>query len=363
MNYKETLFFIGKCLTISLEEKNRNEIEEQLKKLEINWEAVVKVSTQHYVFPALYCNLKKVGFLTYLPDDLVEYMKHLTDLNRERNQQIIKQAKEINQLLLENNITPIFLKGTGNLLEGLYDDIAERMVGDIDIIVAKKDFKKSVKTLKGINYSTKNEVYMDFHWHYPKMTKAGSIAALEVHNKILKKPYTEFLDYETLKKDAFTINNYTVASYENQFLISVLQKQINDNLYFSKTIAIRTVYDSFLLSHKIKSNTRVINNKKIQKYLNNYKCCISEILNFPSCIAYQKNKASKKYLNSYLKTLYKSKKEFLKIKILKKYHKIKDKIKILQYSFTDKEYSTYTFRRLKTIRFYLKQLGFKKPNP
>jgi hypothetical protein len=49
-------------------------------------------------------------------------MKHITDLNRERNQQIIEQAKEINELLLTNNIASIFLKGTGNLLEGLYDD-------------------------------------------------------------------------------------------------------------------------------------------------------------------------------------------------------------------------------------------------
>jgi hypothetical protein len=71
----------------------------------------------------LYCNLKRADFLHYLPTDLVAYMKHITDLNRERNQQIVEQAKEINELLLTNNITPIFLKGTGNLLEGLYDDI------------------------------------------------------------------------------------------------------------------------------------------------------------------------------------------------------------------------------------------------
>lgn len=78
-----------------------------------------------------------MNLLQYLPEELVNYMIHITDLNRERNKQIIKQAKEINSLLLANDITPIFLKGTGNLLEGLYADIAERMVGDIDFIVSK----------------------------------------------------------------------------------------------------------------------------------------------------------------------------------------------------------------------------------
>ena len=96
-----------------MEEKNRQEIEKQLKSTSIDWDAVVKVSTAHYVFPALYCNLKRADFLQYLPQELVSYMEYITDINRERNKQIISQAKELNSLLLANNITPIFLKGTG----------------------------------------------------------------------------------------------------------------------------------------------------------------------------------------------------------------------------------------------------------
>ena len=144
MNYKETLFFIAKCLTISLEEKNRDEIEFILKTTDVDWESVVKVSTSHYVFPALYCNFKRADFLKYLPADLVDYMKYITDLNRDRNTQIIQQAQELNSVLLANNIRPIFLKGTGNLLAGLYEDIAERMVGDIDFIFSKDDYIKKL---------------------------------------------------------------------------------------------------------------------------------------------------------------------------------------------------------------------------
>ena len=145
MNYKETLFFIAKCLTISLEEKNRQEIEKQLKSTCLDWDVVVKVSTSHYVFPALYCNFKRADFLKYLPTDLVDYMKYITNINREQNKQIITQAQELNSVLLANNIRPIFLKGTGNLLAGLYEDIAERMVGDIDFIFSKDDYIKKLK--------------------------------------------------------------------------------------------------------------------------------------------------------------------------------------------------------------------------
>jgi hypothetical protein len=95
LNYKEVLFFIAKSLAISSEEKNRDEIEFILKTIDVDWDAVVNVSTSHYVFPAIYCNFKRADFLTYLPADLVAYMKHITDLNRDRNTQIIQQAQEL----------------------------------------------------------------------------------------------------------------------------------------------------------------------------------------------------------------------------------------------------------------------------
>ena len=103
MTYKETLFFISKCLTISLDEKNKEIILLKLQSEEIDWDSVVKLSTSHYVLPALYCNLIRADFLQYLPKDLVSYMEQITSLNRERNQQIITQAKKLNTLLLDHN--------------------------------------------------------------------------------------------------------------------------------------------------------------------------------------------------------------------------------------------------------------------
>ena len=51
-------------------------------------------------------------------------------------------------MLLDNGVRPVFLKGTGNVLEGLYEDIGERMVGDIDFLIQQKDFLKAVDILK-----------------------------------------------------------------------------------------------------------------------------------------------------------------------------------------------------------------------
>ncbi|MGB1283909.1 MAG: nucleotidyltransferase family protein, partial [Polaribacter sp.] len=191
MTYKEALLFIGKCLTISYEEKNKLIIEDELKLSTIDWEAIVKLSTKHYVFPALYCNLKRANFLHYLPEELVNYMIHITDLNRERNQQIIAQAKELNELLLANSITPIFLKGVGNLFQDLYEDIAERMLSDIDLLVSENDISKAIHILKENNYYILKQDIPESHGrHYPKLVHTTKISGVEVHRKMLRAPYS-----------------------------------------------------------------------------------------------------------------------------------------------------------------------------
>jgi len=81
MTYKETLFFIGKCLTINHEKQHAVLVENDLKANVIDWDAVVKVSTAHFVFPALYCNLKRAKFLHYLPEELVNYMVYIANFS------------------------------------------------------------------------------------------------------------------------------------------------------------------------------------------------------------------------------------------------------------------------------------------
>jgi len=75
-----------------------------------------------------------------VPDVLEQHLKEIYTLNRTRNEQILLQVKEMNATLNAANISPIYLKGTGNLIDGIYGDIGERIIGDIDFLVAEKDF-------------------------------------------------------------------------------------------------------------------------------------------------------------------------------------------------------------------------------
>jgi len=314
LNYKETFFFIAKCLTISLEEKNRDEIELLLKTTDVDWDNIVKVSTSHYAFPAIYCNFKRADFLKYLPSDLVEYMIHITNLNRDRNIQILQQAQELNSLLLANNIRPVFLKGTGNLLEGLYEDIGERMVGDIDFLLSKKDFFKAIDILKKDSYSIEeNQLgFLPGSRHYPKLVKQENIAAVEIHKEVTIEKYRGEFNCKTIIADAQLINNFSVLSFENQFLLSIIASQINDYGFNIKNCSLRNAYDVFLLSKKVDTKKTISKFTILKKPLNCFLANCNLIFGDLESLDYFKTKESEYYLKVFNKSLY-NRKSNLKI--------------------------------------------------
>ena len=364
MNYKETLYFIAKCLTISLEDKNRQEIEKQLKSTTIDWDAVVKVSTAHYVFPALYCNLKCADFLQYLPHELVNYMEHITDINRERNKQIIIQAQELNSLLLDNNIRPIFLKGTGNLLAGIYKDIGERMVGDIDFILSKEDYPKAIIILREFGYSEvhKYKYYFPNQRHYRRLKKKNNIAAIEIHKEIIIEKYFNVFNYSFVEKDSQVVNGVSVLGYANKLNLSIIANQINDSGFYYKTMPLRNAYDVFLLSKKTNAKNAMITLNNLNNPLNCFLAACYEVFNTVESLEYNNTKNVASYLSVFNSQFTNRKRTKRKHKRIEIYLFIKLRVNIIYKSIIYKEYRVWLFKRLTDKNWYKEkgvQVGIK----
>ena len=368
MNYKETLFFVAKCLTINHEAHNKRIVEEMLQSKTVDWDEVVKLSTAHYVFPALYCNLKRASFLSYLPKELVEYMKYITELNRERNEEIIAQAKELNTLLLEHNITPIFIKGTGNLLEGLYDDIAERMVGDIDVIFSKEEYPRVIQflNLNGYYSETKLKTTPTFR-HYPRLINSTRIAACEIHSELLDEKYRHEFDYKLIIKKIQTINNFSVLNFEDQLTLSIATYQINEFGFMNKSLPLRNAYDVFLLSKKTNAKNAFLKFTKLKNPLDCFLANCFEVFNKPLSLQYTSSKKIEKYMVLFYTLIYDrglTKENHKKTERRKKKIILIAKIKIIFKSFFLNEYRVWLFRRITDKNWQKEQLiklGIRKP--
>jgi hypothetical protein len=366
VNYKETFFFIAKCLTVSLEVRNKREIKKYLEKDNIDWDSVVKVSTSHFVFSALYCNFKRAGFLHYLPQDLVSYMEYITNLNRERNKQIISQANELNNLLLANNIIPIFLKGTGNLLAGIYHDIAERMVGDIDFIFSKEDYPKAISVLRKYGYfEVKKQKYYfpDVGKHYRRLIKKNSIAAIEIHKELTVEKYKNEFNYSFVQKYCNFTNGVCVLSYGNKLNLSIIANQINDKGFFYKTMALRNAYDVFLLSKKTNAKAAVNTLDKLKYTLNCFLAACYEVFNKVDSLEYNDTKKEASFLNEFNSQFSRSIQTKRKPMYIKIYIFLNIRLNIILKSIINKEYRVWLLNLLTDKDWYkrkLIQLGLKK---
>ena len=358
MNYKETLFFIGKCLTVNYEKSNLEIVKSQLINTVIDWDSVVKISTSHFVFPALYCNLKKANLLEFLPKDLVDYMQHITQLNRERNLEIIKQVKGINELLLKNNVTPIYLKGVGYLFQDFYDDVAERMIADIDFIISKEEYKKTIHLIEKNGYSKldKHIHHSPSFKHHPRLQKKGCLAAIEIHKEILIEKFADEFNYDVAKNNSFKINNITVLSYDNQLSLSILANQINDDGFYIKNLTLKHAYDVYLLSKKTNAKNAFQKFNRLKYPLNCFLASCYQVFNNIDSLAYETSVKTEKYLsdfNMYLVDDKKRERDYKRIKL--KLYLIRKKDFILKTIF-HKEYRNWFINDF-LIKLKLKKLA------
>ena len=246
-NRYEILVYISKILFSNkkfLPKVNKTNIE--------FWENFVKVSSSQLILPSVYFFLKQKNFTNLLPKDLVIYLSKISSLNRNRNELILKQIFSISNLLNQNKINHVFLKGSAILVYDIFKDNSVRMVGDIDILICKTQiFKaKSIMTLNG--YSTENSkppgltdnINKIEKKHIERLINPKYIAAVELHQNLLESEYKTKLPAEAYlnsklkhKSKVYLPNKYDLWKH------IILNWQYNDYGMLYNKISFRSILD------------------------------------------------------------------------------------------------------------------------
>tara|TARA_R110002073_G_scaffold128999_3_gene275104 strand:- start:64512 stop:65594 length:1083 start_codon:yes stop_codon:yes gene_type:complete len=262
MTYRQALYFVSSCLSLVKHPERRNEISKLITSGYVDWDLVVKFSSNQVVVPSLYYNLKQAQLLKLLPEGLELYFEEISNSNKQRNKALIEQADHLVNILEKHKIEFMFLKGMAHILEGLYLDIGERMVSDIDFLVTQDQVEKVVELLKEEGYTRLYEEGVQFKSrHYARLIHKDFIGAIEIHWNVLDNEHASKLSPDLLFSNKQKIGNYYIPSYAHQALHNMLNAQINDSSYKTGIILLRHVYDSFLLSFK----------PEVQSTLKNYK--------------------------------------------------------------------------------------------
>lgn len=218
-----------------------------------NWDAIVTEGSKQLMLPAIFCRLKTKQLCSHLPEELYIYLEELTNINRNRNHSILEQIHEISALLTKHNINHVFLKGAALLAMDVYTDIAERMVGDIDILVAPDQIKLAFQLIKASGYSkTKGFNYETIGFrHLDRLINSNKLAAIELHDNLFNANKRYLISTEDVLTSKSTPKTVSLPSPTHMIEHIVLASQVNDHQFFHKSISFKTIYDYLLIFNSI----------------------------------------------------------------------------------------------------------------
>ncbi|BAO76174.1 nucleotidyltransferase family protein [Winogradskyella sp. PG-2] len=280
---------------------SNSKLEKTLKKSNFDWDSIVIEGSRHLVLPAIFCRLKSKKLLHTLPKELESYLEEITAINRNRNKTILKQIHKISNLLNENKIDYVFLKGAALLALGCYEDNAERMVGDIDILVAETQIKSASQIIKnnGYNFNYGYAYKTIDYRHLDRLISNTELAAIELHSNLLKKNYRYLIDIDKVLKSKSKVFDIYIPSNHYLSKHNVYAWQINDSGYYYKAIHLKHYYDSIKLN--LDSNQDLLQdlttNKYGEFYLQIAQMYFTEFKNIPIT---KKSKSFKKQHINYL---------------------------------------------------------------
>jgi hypothetical protein len=256
MNKKEIYYLVSQTLSLSVRPNIANELIEMLPKDKKDWENWVQMGNKHLVLQTLYVALKNNKLLQFLPADLAEYLQYIHRLNVERNQRVIQQARALKEIFDREQISHVFMKGTANIVDGLYADIGERLVYDIDILVDENRMLNAAGALIASGYKTQKKFNPKAYpstMHYPILVHEGFVAGVEIHRLPVQYLYVKRFSAERVfetKRLSKWEKGFWVMSDKNKLIHNFVHSQLMHNGHYHADVSLRDLYDMLLLNQR-----------------------------------------------------------------------------------------------------------------
>ena len=191
--------FVCRCLSLHYDEDNIGDIQYQLTRGALSWESVIYIANNYLVTPGLWSGLKSKGLEVLLKDEIRRYLCELHAMNRNRNSHLRRQLLEAIDTLNSAGITPLLLRGSGQLVQPIHNDLGSRIMSDLDILVPSKQLSTALDALAVKGYK-ELEVSYDpekLH-HWAPLMRPGDYGTIELHQQALNKFVTQVMPTEMI---------------------------------------------------------------------------------------------------------------------------------------------------------------------
>lgn len=318
MNFKEIYYFSGKCLVLDTNPSFRNNVISAFSEESFPFEKFIWFCDKHLVLPTVYIKFLNNNILNFIPLEISYLLENIYNLNKTRNLEIISQVEILNTKLENENISPVYLKGTANLFDNVYSEIGERMIGDIDLLVRESDYLKTIETIisLGYNYEKKDFFTKEKPKHFYRLYKNDVPADIEIHRIPVNIPFSKKFNTEIIFENRILANgkqNIYVPSVEHRIIHNFIHTQLSNKGHWLKNNPLRDLYDFNMLSKNI-DLSHIINKVEEKKKFKSYSYFCGRVFKIQQNDSSNKNIRSKLYYS--ISNLFFKYSSFYKINLL-----------------------------------------------
>lgn len=303
MSNKKLFYFTGQCLALNAHPEYCEEIRFRVGSGEINTDDFITFCDNHLVIPSVYYNLKKYGLTDLFPSDYINHLAVIYLRNKQRNLEIIRQVQEINLTLQAVNIIPVYLKGTGNLLDNLYPDTGMRMIGDIDVLVLEKDYLKAAEKIMGLGYRYEKGIYYDVTRakHFPRLFRSDVPNDIEIHRLPVDQKFCKYVSTEEIFEMKVQVSgqaNSFVPCDEHKVIINFIHAQLSNLGHWFRRNSMRDMYDMELLLKRTQFSKVLLMSKEKRK-LTSWMILNQRVLGGEGAVDWKEFPAAGKFIQKY----------------------------------------------------------------
>jgi len=247
--------FLCNCLSRDATAASQEALLRSAKNPPFNWETLVQIAGETLVAPAMLSALQSKDLIEAVPADVVDFFDGMAILNQQRNEQLVREAIELAAIHNEIDVVPVFLKGAAHLLSGLYPELAQRIMLDLDVLVPADRFSDCIDRLRA-NGFTELLTDRDFsgHHHHPPLGRHGGLASVELHSEPLDLPYRRLLPAAEVFRVALVLERgavkLAVPSGSCRMVQTVAHAELADQAYLYGQLPLRELLD-FVRLHEV----------------------------------------------------------------------------------------------------------------
>lgn len=209
---------------------------------------MVELAEEHGLAPALWlvCRDRQLA----PPAVLGERLRSHHRSNVGRMIVLRQQVADVVGLMDEAGVDAVLLKGAAHLAEGIFDDIGQRVMSDIDVLVPPGDMERAGAALAAAGYDRAPQPF-GLEQHDVEYESGAAKAVVELHRSIGTPPLTAVLPVEQLRARARRV---AAGAVEARVLCSrdalahhVLHAQVQDREYAYLGLPLRQLHTFHVL--------------------------------------------------------------------------------------------------------------------